>query len=97
LAEPLATYDIKNIFKEVPKIVEKYDIRKIIIGNSPQEFLRKLKTLGIEVIQVDETLTTVDATKALFHTTKSRRKAQIHAASAALILQNYLDTQVKKT
>lgn len=91
LAEPLTTYDIKVIFNKLPEILEKHHIDQVIIGNCPDEFLITLKTLGREVVQVDETLSTVDAQKLLFHTTQTRRKAQIHAASAAIILQNYLD------
>jgi len=92
LAEPLATYDTSQIFNILPSLITHHSITRIVIGNSPGEFFHKLKLLGVEVVQVDETLTTVDATKALFHTTKSRRKAQIHSASAAIILQSYLDT-----
>ena len=96
LADPLATYDTKDILRKMPELIKNHDIHKIIIGNCPEDFLNKIKELGREVILVDETLTTVDATKALFHTTKSRRKAQIHAVSAAIILQSYLDLGVEK-
>ena len=92
LAEPLTTLNIKNIFLKLPEILTKYDIQKIIIGNCPKEILAKLSALGREIIQVDETLTTIDAQSSLFHTTPSRRKAQIHAVSATLILQNYIDS-----
>jgi len=96
LAEPLATFDIKIIFHKLPEIIKEHTIGEIIVGNCPNDFLTELKVFSLPVIQVDETLTTKDATAALFHTTKSRRKAQIHAVSAAIILQSYLDLGVEK-
>lgn len=91
LAEPLATFDIKIIFQKLPEFIHKYQIGELVVGNCPDDFLHKLQSFGLPVTQVDETLTTVDATKLLLHTTQTRRKQKIHEVSAALILQNYLD------
>ena len=94
ISEPLTTIKTKELFIKLPEILTKYQIDHIIIGNCPDEFVAKLQIFKLPVIQVDETLTTVDATKLLLHTTQSRRKSKIHEVSAALILQNHLDTNI---
>jgi putative transcription antitermination factor YqgF len=92
LAEPLTTINKSDFPGQIGKILEKHQIQAVVIGDCPQDFLADIKKLGLPVHQVDETLTTVDATKNLFHTTQTRRQTLIHAASAAVILQSWLDS-----
>jgi len=93
IAEPLTTINKDDFPAQLKKIIAKYQIEELVIGNCPPGFLADIRKLGLPVHQVDETLTTIDATRALFHTTQSRRKSLIHAASAAVILQSWLDSQ----
>lgn len=93
LAEPLATINKTEFSIRIRKIIAEHQIQSLVVGNCPEDFLADIRKLGLPVYQVDETLTTIDATKALFHTTQTRRKSLIHAASAAVILQSWLDSR----
>ena len=94
LAEPLTTINNSDFLVSIKKIISEHHIQSIVVGNCPEDFLAEISKLGLLVYQVDETLTTIDAAKALFHTTQSRRKSLIHAASAAIILQSWLDSHL---
>lgn len=100
LAEPYRIIDHKNWELEIKKICEDEDIEKIIIGVSEgksesvaREFGEKLKTIiNLPFEYFDETLTTHDA---LVKMKEAKSKKQDEdAISAAIILQNYLDSQI---
>lgn len=88
LAGPLATVTDP---KSIADYVFTLHVDAIVVGDCPSEFLTLLKTFGLPVHQVDETLSSHDAREALSHTTQSRRQAGEHAAAAAIILQSWLD------
>lgn len=99
--------DYDAVYPELKKIIEEYDIKKIILGlpknmnNTVGE--RGLKTLAfkeklfnwfnIDVEMQDERLTTVEATNYLLEADMSRkkRKKKIDKIAANIILQTYLD------
>lgn len=95
----------KNLLKIV-ELILKYNVKKIVVGvpfnlsggesqktkevNRFIEFLRK--NLDVEVIGIDESLTTFDAENILIQADVSRakRKEKIDKLAAAIILQQYL-------
>lgn len=99
--------DYDAIYPELKKIVDEYDIAKIILGFPKNmnntigdrgiialQFKDRLfEWFGIEVIMQDERLTTVEATNYLLEADISRkkRKKKIDALAANIILQTYLD------
>lgn len=91
LAAPLTTLKTETAAVQINELINKWQISKLIIGDCPKEFLEKLKTLGVTVIQTDETLSSHDARMSLLHTTQTRRKEKEHTAAAAIILQTWLD------
>lgn len=95
--------------KHVKEICEKEGVKKIVLGLPKHmngdigergeisiAFKEKLEKLmpGVEVILVDERLTTVVATKALIQADVSRKKRKqvIDKMAAIQILQTYLDS-----
>ncbi len=92
LAEPVMTINLDQALQKIKQLISKYEIRKIVIGNSPNEFLKQLNQLKIEIVQVDETLSSRDARIMISHKPKMQRKSAEHSAAAAIILQNFLDT-----
>ena len=93
LAEPLTTVKTEKALQSIKLLLDKYNIDSIVVGDCPESFLDELSQLGI-VYQADETLSSHDAIQSLLHTTRSRRKNLEHAAAAAIILQNWLDSTV---
>lgn len=99
--------DYDSIYPELKKIIDEYEIGKIIlgfpknmnntIGDRGEETLKfkekLLEWFGIEVVMQDERLTTVEATNYLLEADMSRkkRKKKIDAIAANIILQTYLD------
>ncbi len=94
LAEPLTTLSTSSALSQIKKLIVQYQIAHLVIGQSEPRFLSALKSLGLPVHQVDETLTTKDAQSALFHTTQTRRKTQEHSVAATLLLQSWLDREL---
>jgi RNase H-fold protein (predicted Holliday junction resolvase) len=92
LAEPLTTLPAKSALSSIKDLVVKHKVTTIIIGDADKKFLTDLASLGLPVIQVDETLSTKDARGALLHTTKIRRRKKEHSVAAAIILQSWLDS-----
>ncbi len=94
LAEPLTTINnTNNALQIIKQLVEENAINRVIIGDCSEEFLQSLKKLGVEVEQVDETLTSHDARENLLHTTQTKRRLIEHQVAATLILQNFLDSR----
>lgn len=93
LAEPLTTIPTKNALQLIKDLIQKHHIEALIIGMHDASMHDTLVQLGLPVYEVDETLSTHDAVKSLYHTTKKRRKLKEHAAAAALILQSWLDSR----
>ncbi len=99
--------DYDAIYPELKKIIEDYEIVKIVLGFPKNmnntvgdrglttlQFKDKLwEWFGIEVIMQDERLTTVEATNYLLEADMSRkkRKKKIDKIAANIILQTYLD------
>lgn len=92
LAEPLTTLSASSFISHIPNLISQHCIDAIVVGQTSPEFLTQLKSFGLPVYQEDETLSSHDARISLFHTSPTRRKNMEHAASAALILQSYLDS-----
>lgn len=106
-AQPLKLVLRSDILKELPKMIEEYNIKKIIVGIPKNEdeslseqgkkimhFVRKLeKTVSVPLITWDETLTSLEAEKILIEADVSRkkRKKSIDKLAATLILQSYLN------
>lgn len=93
LAEPLTTVKTENALQIIKQLIEKYAVNRVIIGNCSSEFLQNLKALGVDILQVDETLTSHDARENLLHTTQTKRRLIEHQVAATLILQNFLDSR----
>ncbi|RMF91973.1 MAG: Holliday junction resolvase RuvX [Candidatus Schekmanbacteria bacterium] len=93
---------------EIYKLVEKYNVEKIVygmpfdkdgkIGKQGEEtlsFVSKLNSLkGVELVQWDERFSTKEATRALIegNVRRKKRKALKDKVSAVIILQAYLDS-----
>ena len=92
LAEPLTTISTNNALQLIKELIKEHHIEAIIIGTHDASMHNTLKQLRPPVYEVDETLSTQDATKVMFHTTPKRRKLKEHAVAAALILQSWLDS-----
>jgi putative transcription antitermination factor YqgF len=99
LAEPLTTLSTDKSIQLIKALVDKHDIKGLVIGVSDEashptvsELSKQLSFLNLPVYLIDETLSSHDARVALMHTTQTRRKDLEHAASAALILQSWLDS-----
>ncbi len=95
----------ENIIEELKRIIDKYEITHIIMGNpinlngslsdKSKEVLNFVKILkenfNCKVILTDERLTTIEANKILVNTKGKKRKKVIDAVSATIILDSYLD------
>lgn len=95
----------KSVLSEIQKIIEKEDIKKIIVGlprtlndqiGSQARYTQKWAnnlayTLGVEVEYEDERLSSKLARDSLIAIGKELTKEDIDQAAAVLILQSYLD------
>ncbi|MBI2587234.1 pre-16S rRNA-processing nuclease YqgF [Candidatus Amesbacteria bacterium] len=95
LAEPLTTIPTQNALQLIKELIKKHHIKAIIIGMHDASMHDTLMQLGLPVYEVDETLSTQDAVKSLFHTTQKRRQTKEHSVAATLILQFWLDSENK--
>ena len=100
LAEPLTTIPTETALQLIKELVDKHHIDEIIIGQPDQvlkldfeKFLNSLQISNFKFQIVDETLSSHDARQSLLHTTQKKRRLSEHSASAAVILQNWLDSQ----
>ena len=98
---------IKKFIDDLKKIIKEYDVNKLVVGipytmkgtfsrktDEIMEIVLKIRTsLEIEVIEMDERLTTKMAENALHTMGKkpSRNRNKIDQIAAVYILQTYLD------
>ena len=98
---------LRKTYQQLEAIIEEYEVEKIVIGKPlnmngtegervelTREFSAELsRRTGLEIIEVDERLTTVEADRILEETgvASSGRKQHIDKMAAAIILQTYLD------
>ena len=99
--------EYERLIDDVKKIVDEYKVEKIVLGlpknmngriSQKGELSYKFKEmleekLGLEVILVDERLSTVEATNLLIKndTSRKKRKKVVDSLAATIILQSYLD------
>ncbi|MFH1429185.1 MAG: Holliday junction resolvase RuvX [Candidatus Margulisiibacteriota bacterium] len=106
-AQPLKTILTESLQKELPKIIEEYEVEKILLGyplkmdgtKGPaaenmlkvHEELSKLLNMDIELI--DERLSTAGVQKMLIagDVSRARRKQVVDKLAATCLLQGYLD------
>lgn len=97
----------KSLIERIKKIVEENHVNKIVIGyplnmnatkgprvEKTDNFIKKLeKELKLEVIKIDERLTTVSAHKIMteLNLSNNKKKKVVDTISAEYILQMYLD------
>lgn len=98
----------KIILKKIAEILEKYEVDTFVIGNplnmdgtlskrseETKEFIHKLKSRfnKIEIISVDERLTTVEAHKTmnLLNINNKKKKQVVDTIAAVYILENYIN------
>jgi putative Holliday junction resolvase len=110
IAQPFMTLENNSLlFSEIKKIVQEKNVSRIILGfplqlnglvgqaaQTVEKFSTELKQTipEVEIILVDERLTTAEAQKRMIETDarRSTRKQNIDQTAAALLLQNYLKT-----
>lgn len=103
LATPFKTIPVKGLKDAVDKILEivqKEKPLKIIVGLPESKivstvlgFINALKKYGLDVESVDETLSSRKATAKMIELNIPKKKRRMNDAySAAIILQNYLDS-----
>lgn len=97
----------KILLNRIQEIVEEYEVKTIVVGmpinmngtkteraEITEKFIHKLKSkLGkIEVITVDERLTTVEAHKTMNYLdiNKKKKRGLVDTISAVYILENYI-------
>ncbi len=97
----------KELLEKLQKYIDEYQPYKIIIGlplnmnatqgervKKTQKFIKKLESaFGIEVVTIDERLTTVASHRTMtdLGVKKTKKKGIVDMMSAVLILQMYLD------
>lgn len=97
----------KKLIERIKEIISTNKIQKIVIGyplnmnatkgpriEKTDKFIEKLKKeVGLEIIKIDERLTTVSAHRTMteLNLTKDKKKKLVDTISATYILQMYLD------
>jgi len=100
---------LRKTYQRIEALISEYSVEKIVIGRplnmngtegerveTTRDFADELsRRTGLEIIEVDERLTTVEANRILEETgvANSARKEYIDKMAAAIILQSYLDLQ----
>ena len=103
---------LRQTYAAIEQIIAEQDVELIVLGypknmnntegervEATKEFKEALeRRTGIEVVLIDERLTTVEANRILEDTgvALSARKEHIDKMAAAIILQNYLDMEYNK-
>lgn len=91
----------KEAVLKIAKICDQLQVEKLVVGYVPgkikllfENFIRSFKKVkpAIEVVMVDETLTTRQAAETLIklQLSKKRRQKKEHEMAAVLILESYL-------
>ena len=105
LAQPLTTIKAHNLISHIKPLIEKYHPDELIIGEPDSGPVRDLATalkdeisrlFTGKIILHPEDLSSQEAAKKMVEggMPKHRRQEGNHAAAAALILQDYLDTKL---
>lgn len=105
------TNKLRKTYQRIEALIAEYEVEKIVIGKPlnmngtegdrvelTEAFADELsRRTGLEIIWIDERLTTVQADRILEETgvAHSARKEHIDKMAAAIILQTYLDGQTK--
>lgn len=103
------TNKLRKTYQRIEALIADYEVEKIVLGRPlnmngtegdrvelTEAFAEELsRRTGLEIIWMDERLTTVEANRILEETgvAHSARKEHIDKMAAAIILQTYLDTQ----
>ncbi|MBR6403591.1 MAG: Holliday junction resolvase RuvX [Eubacterium sp.] len=98
---------LRKTYQQLEELIGQYEVEKIVVGKplnmngTEGERVEKTRVFcdelnrrtGLEIIEVDERLTTTEADRILEETgvAHSGRKAHIDKMAAAIILQTYLD------
>lgn len=103
LAKPLGVYSRKNFDKELSTLLKSQKVEKAVIGITNGKLQKEIeafarlieKQYGLKTILEDETMTSFWAQKDLIQTgtKKKKRKKQLDAYAASLILEKYLEIQ----
>lgn len=107
IASPLTTITHKNLKEAVEKIsiiCEEESIDQIVLGYVEgkiksyfQSFAEKFKAKNsnVEIVMIDETLTSRQAVETMINIdlSKNKRREKEHEVAAALILQDYLENR----
>lgn len=104
LASPYKVIEVRNLedaINQVLEIVEQDGFDKVVVGlpegktgRMVNGFIRGLRKKGLDVESADETLSTQKATSQLIQLNFPKKKRRINDdLAAAIILQNYLDSQ----
>lgn len=103
LAEPLEVLSTDSAVSDIADLVRSYKVDAIVLGISEGKIAEEAREFGkqlmatldpaIKLIEVDETLTSVETHKKLATSSMPRNKRQqpIDHYAAAAILQDYLD------
>lgn len=98
----------KILLRRLTELIKQYSVEKIVIGNpvnmngtegervqKTEKFIHKLKCLynKIEIVKIDERLTTVEAHKTMnfLNVNKHKKKSIVDTLSAEYILEIYLN------
>lgn len=103
------TNKLRKTYQRIEALIAEYEVEKIVLGRPlnmngtegdrvelTEAFAEEIsRRTGLEIIWMDERLTTVEANRILEETgvAHSARKEHIDKMAAAIILQTYLDTQ----
>ena len=103
------TNKLRKTYQRIEALIAEYEVEKIVLGRPlnmngtegdrvelTEAFAEELsRRTGLEIIWMDERLTTVEANRILEETgvAHSARKEHIDKMAAEIILQTYLDTQ----
>ena len=107
LAEPYAIFDRAVAMQNIADVVVKEHVDALVLGVSDGPMAQEARKFGAEVsvatglqiIEADETLTSVETHAKLVHSSmpRNRRQQPIDHYAAAAILQDYLDTHQQKS
>lgn len=102
LASPYKTLEVKNLDQALSKllgVLESENIDQVVIGKPEggmgkkvEKLVKKLKSLGLNVVETDETLSSQQAQQEMINLGVSQKKrGDDNSVAAAIILQEFLD------